>query len=63
LSPGKTLRPPITCNRNRIWLARRFDTRPFPDGDYRLDVEAADIRGNASRSRLVLSFVNRAREA
>jgi hypothetical protein len=46
----------------RIWLARGFDTRPFPDGNYRLDVEVADIRGNASRSHLLLTFVNQARE-
>jgi hypothetical protein len=42
----------------RFWLARTFDTRPFPDGDYRLDVEVADIRGNASRGHLVLTLVN-----
>lgn len=42
----------------RVWVARGFDTRPFPDGDYRLDVEVADIRGNASRGHLELTFVN-----
>jgi hypothetical protein len=45
----------------RFWLTRRFDTRLFPDGDYRLDVEAADIRGNASRGHRVIRFVNEAR--
>ena len=35
----------------------------FPDGDYRLDVEAADIRGNASRGHLVLTLVNQERES
>jgi len=42
----------------RFWLARAFDTRQFPDGDYRLDVEAADIRGNASRGHLVVTIAN-----
>jgi hypothetical protein len=46
----------------RIWLARGFDTRPFPDENYRLDVEAADIRGNASRAHLVVTLVNQERE-
>jgi Peptidase family M23 len=45
----------------RFWLARRFDTRIFPDGDYRLDVEVADIRGNASRGHRVIRFVNEER--
>jgi hypothetical protein len=42
----------------RFWLARKFDTRAFPDGVYRLDVEAADIRGNASRGHRMITFVN-----
>jgi hypothetical protein len=42
----------------RFWLARGFDTTAHPDGDYRLDVEAADVRGNASRGHLVVTFVN-----
>jgi hypothetical protein len=46
----------------RFWVARGFDTTPFPDGDYRLDVEAADTRGNASRGHLVLDLVNEERE-
>jgi hypothetical protein len=42
----------------RFWLARGWDTRPHRDGYYRLDVEAADIRGNASRGHLDIQFVN-----
>jgi hypothetical protein len=42
----------------RFWLARAFDTTVHPDGDYRLDVEAADVRGNALRGHLVVTFVN-----
>jgi hypothetical protein len=43
----------------RFWLARGFDTRPHPDGHYALEVEAADVRGNASRRRETVQFVNR----
>jgi hypothetical protein len=42
----------------RFWLARSFDTRDHRDGSYRLDVEAADMRGNASRGHLELVIVN-----
>jgi hypothetical protein len=42
----------------RFRLARGFDTREHRDGRYRLDVEAADIRGNASRGHLELVLVN-----
>jgi Peptidase family M23 len=42
----------------RFWLARGWDTRQHRDGSYRLDVEAADIRGNASRGHLELVLVN-----
>jgi hypothetical protein len=42
----------------RFRLARGFDTREHRDGRYRLDVEVADIRGNASRGHLELVLVN-----
>jgi len=51
-APGTRQNHPNKPGLFRIWLARGCDTRPFPDGDYRLDVEVADIRGNASRSHL-----------
>ena len=57
-APGTRQNHPNEPGLFRIWLANRFDTTPFADGDYRLDVEAADIRGNASRGHLVLTFVN-----
>ena len=57
-APGTRQNKPNKPGLYRIWVARGFDTRPFPDGDYRLDVEVADIRGNASRGHLVLTFVN-----
>ena len=49
---------PPARGRYRFWLARGWDTRRHRDGRYRLDVEAADIRGNASRGHLELVLVN-----
>jgi hypothetical protein len=42
----------------RFLLAGAFDTRAHPDGRYRLDVEAADIRRNASRGHLEIVLAN-----
>ena len=61
-APGTRQNKPNKPGLFRFWVARGFDTTPFPDGDYRLDVEAADIRDNASRGHLVLTFVNEERE-
>jgi len=61
-APGTRQNKPNKPGLFRFWVARGFDTTPFPDGDYRLDVEAADVRGNASRGHLVLTFVNEERE-
>lgn len=49
---------PNARGRYRFWLDRGWDTRRHRDGSYRLDVEAADIRGNASRGHLELVLVN-----
>jgi hypothetical protein len=57
-APGTRQNKPPKEGLYRYWLAHGFDTRKLPDGDFRLDVEAADIRGNASRSHLVLTLVN-----
>jgi hypothetical protein len=57
-APGTRQNHPNKPGLFRFWLARRFDTRPHPDGNYQLVVEAADVRGNTSTSHLALTFVN-----
>jgi hypothetical protein len=58
-APGTRQNHPNEPGLYRFWLARGFDTRPHPDGAYTLEAEAADVRGNASRGRLAVAFVNR----
>jgi Peptidase family M23 len=41
-----------------FWLARGFDTRRHPDGDYVLHVEAGDVRGNVRAAALELRLAN-----
>jgi hypothetical protein len=57
-APGTRQNHPHAPGLFRLRLVRDFDTRGFPDGDYRLDVEAADIRGNASRGHLAVTIDN-----
>jgi hypothetical protein len=55
---GTTQNHPNEPGLFRFWLARGFDTTQHPDGQYRLDVEAADVRGNASVGHLVMTIAN-----
>jgi len=57
-APGTRQNHPNEPGLFRFWLARGFDTRTHPDGTYRLDVEAADVRGNASRGHLEVTIAN-----
>ena len=57
-APGTRQNHPNKPGLFRFWLARGFDTRPHPDGKYAVEVEAADLRGNASRGRLAVTFAN-----
>jgi len=57
-APGTTQNHPPAPGRYRFQLAAAFDTRAHPDGSYRLDVEVADTRGNASRGHLTLTITN-----
>jgi len=57
-APGTRQNHPNEPGLFRFWLARGFDTRSHPDGNYLLEVEAADVRGNASRGHLAVTFAN-----
>jgi hypothetical protein len=57
-APGTRQNHPNEPGLFRFWLARGFDTRPHPDGNYLLEVQAADVRGNSSLGRLALTFAN-----
>jgi hypothetical protein len=57
---GTTQNHPKVAGLFRFLLAKAFDTRLHPDGAYRLEVEVADIRGNASSRQLELTFTNAA---
>jgi hypothetical protein len=57
-APATTQNHPPVAGRYRFQLAAAFDTTPHPDGSYRLDVEVADTRGNASRGHLTLTITN-----
>jgi hypothetical protein len=41
-----------------FWLKRGFDTGRFPDGDYELEVETSDVRGNARTADLPIAIAN-----
>jgi hypothetical protein len=57
-APGTRQNHPNAPGLYRFWLARGFDTTRHPDGQYRVDVEAADVRGNASRGHLAVVIAN-----
>jgi hypothetical protein len=41
-----------------FWLKRGFDTRSHPDGDYVLEVEASDVRGNPRTADISVTITN-----
>jgi hypothetical protein len=57
-APGTRQNHPPTPGLYRFQLAPAFDTTAHADGSYRLDVEVADTRGNASRGHLTLTITN-----
>jgi hypothetical protein len=57
-APGTRQNHPNAPGLFRFWLVRGFDTRAHPDARYRLEVEAADVRGNKTRKTLIVQFVN-----
>ena len=50
---------PWSRGRYRFVLAPRFDTRALPDGRHRLEIVAADTRGNAGRLAVPFTVANR----
>ena len=50
---------PNTPGLFHFWLKRSFDTRRYPDGEYILEVEASDVRGNPRTADLAVTLVNR----
>ncbi len=57
-APGTRQNHPNEPGLFRFWLVRGFDTRAHSDRKYRLEVEAADVRGNKTRKALIVTFVN-----
>jgi hypothetical protein len=57
-APGTTQNKPDTPGTYHFWLKRHFDTRRLPNGNYTLDVEAGDVRGNPRSGALAVSIKN-----
>jgi len=57
-APDTTQNHPNTPGHFHFWLKRRFDTRRYPDGEYVLEVEASDVRGNPRTADLSVTLVN-----
>jgi hypothetical protein len=57
-APDTTQNTPNTPGNYHFWLARRFNSNAHPDGSYRLEVEASDVRGNPRSAALELRFNN-----
>lgn len=57
-APGTRQNHPNEPGLFRYWLARRFDTRRYPDGNYQIEVEATDVRGNGGRRQLPVTIDN-----
>jgi Peptidase family M23 len=57
-APDTTQNHPNSPGVYHFWLARRFNTADHPDGSYRLQVEATDVRGNPRTTSLRVTFAN-----
>jgi Peptidase family M23 len=57
-APDTTQNHPNSPGNYHFWLRRRFDTADYPDGSYRLEVEASDVRGNPRSAALNVRFSN-----
>ena len=57
-APGTRQNHPGKPGLFRYRLARRLDTRRFPDGAYRIQVDATDVRGNRGQRELRVAIDN-----
>jgi hypothetical protein len=57
-APDTTQNHPNQPGLFHFWLERGFDTSRFPDGEYVLEVEASDVRGNPRTARLAVTVAN-----
>jgi len=57
-APDTTQNNPSTPGVFHFWLTRGFDTSQHPDGEYLLEVEASDVRGNPSTANIAVTFAN-----
>ena len=57
-TPDTTQNNPSIPGVFHFWLRRGFDTSEHPDGEYLLEVEASDVRGNPSAANLAVTFAN-----
>jgi Peptidase family M23 len=57
-APGTEQNHPNAPGLYHFWLRRGFDTRAFADGDYVLEVEASDVRGNPRTADVALTIGN-----
>jgi hypothetical protein len=57
-APDTTQNNPNRPGVYHFWLKRHFDTSHYPDGNYLLQVEASDVRGNRANGSLGITFAN-----
>ena len=57
-APGTRQNHPSKPGLYRFYLAHGWDTRPFPNGLYRLQVEASDESGNKALAGLPFTIGN-----
>jgi hypothetical protein len=57
-APDSTQNNPHSPGTFHFWLRRAFNTRPHPNGNYTIEVEATDVRGNPSTHQLAVTIAN-----
>jgi hypothetical protein len=57
-APGTRQNRPSKPGRYRFFLAHTWSTTLLPDGNYQLEAEASDLRGNKGHARLAFTIAN-----